>query len=150
MDPSCAMRGVEYLPFVDLVAPSTWANDARSCQLQCAAHPKCWHFTFFRELGSCHLLDGAAMATRGSEGALSGPPHCEETVLLRRFLQRGLLGSNVHTPKFTLTELAGVAALLSAFVAVVARRRPTSGAPPQPISGSQLLPTSVEETQRVE
>lgn len=52
-----------------------------ACQGKCAATHGCVHFSYWQELGHCHLQDAYAIRQQGRTGFVSGPFKCWEDLL---------------------------------------------------------------------
>lgn len=55
---------------------ATTEPTAAACQHRCLATPGCYHFSYYKQIGTCHLQDAFALRRGTGAGFVSGPFQC--------------------------------------------------------------------------
>lgn len=76
----CHEEDISWEPLDMQGSSPTEEVDAMACQRRCLGTPGCFHFTFWKVYGHCHLEDAFALRREDRSGFVSGPFQCWDEI----------------------------------------------------------------------
>lgn len=77
---TCLEEDIAYEPTDMQGSSPTEEVDALACQRRCLETQGCYHFTFWKVYGHCHLQDAFAVRREGRDNFVSGPFKCWDEI----------------------------------------------------------------------